>query len=536
MFGFSRIFPGSDQLFYLAPALAFLETGSLAIPMGGEEIRLYALFGTYSLTMGLFFKLMEWLGLSVTAYSYGLFQALVVLAMLAAAVQWLRGIPGRSPAQGDQSAMLFLALLPLTPFSMNWPVTRPEPLGLGCLFSAMILSRSLDMSRDRGGGGIKALGAGFLYGFSAICHPLMALMAGGLALMSFLGLKARGYAWLGIPLLVLIGGVIPILILAMDYLSDPHVALAPLLDHAESLSGQENQQDELWKLLGNRLNAILHWRPPGLVRLAEALYFLPFFAMLAWVAVRGWGGNGGRYFELDRLFRWTLLVMLLLIPLLMYISPGFEGVMGVLAVLLMAWREDQAVRLGRPPAILLLIWLPVIGSWPLLHAAKPIVSSERYPNVTRMRTQVASLAPQIEELLLVAPEGGSVFLDELRSTFRTEERTSMRAHILFPGLEFHPGPDEVIGMQSFLMQFQAMAGQSRRLGWLVALDRVILLNDDGREVCLWFGGAGFGVQVTVAELVKLDRKFGIVISQGFAMGCSDGNVRPDWKSPAKRLT
>lgn len=141
----------------------------------------------YTFLYGLFLQAWTWLHLPLTYFTYAVFHAVVLSALLWTAAR-LAFVLAPSPAHGRRRAALLLVLLGISPFVVDMPHLRPEPVGLLALTAALLLIAS---ASHRPSDRLRYLGAGALLGFAATTHPSLAITAGLTALAAFVLLVYR---------------------------------------------------------------------------------------------------------------------------------------------------------------------------------------------------------------------------------------------------------------------------------------------------------------------------------------------------------
>ncbi len=137
--GFFVLFPNSDDIFYVLPALNFAEYGKLGV-FFGDDFTWKILFNlpTFSFLQGLILFLFNIINIPIDFFTYRLSNSIIVILLIFLFSFFLTfKNKNINTIYNYLTSFLFIGLLGLIPFAQAWMIFRPEPMGLFFLISGL---------------------------------------------------------------------------------------------------------------------------------------------------------------------------------------------------------------------------------------------------------------------------------------------------------------------------------------------------------------------------------------------------------------
>jgi hypothetical protein len=184
IFSYFILPPSDDGRFYFEPALGLMYKSQWGFFYGDEFIPKFTQFPTFSFFQSLFLYITTLIKIPINLYTYKLFHALSIMALLLLAGYFVFLLHKKSKTDYIANYNLFLILLGITPFAQNCWQLRPEIIGNMLIILCLIFYRLWDMSQGR-----KLFyyySSAISLGLSIALHPHFAIASGILAFVILL--------------------------------------------------------------------------------------------------------------------------------------------------------------------------------------------------------------------------------------------------------------------------------------------------------------------------------------------------------------
>ena len=215
VFSYFILPPSDDGRFYFEPALSLLHKGQVGYFYGDQFVRKFTMFPTFSFFQSSFLYITSLIKVPINLYTYKLFHALSILALLLLASYFIFLLHKKNKTDYITNYNLFLFLLGITPFAQNCWQLRPEIIGIILIILGLIFYRLWDISQGR-----KLFyyySSAFSLGLSIALHPNFTIASGILTFVIIL-LNLRKTSIAQTLLFVLIASI-PFMILLGWYLN-----------------------------------------------------------------------------------------------------------------------------------------------------------------------------------------------------------------------------------------------------------------------------------------------------------------------------
>jgi hypothetical protein len=136
VYSYFELPPATDDMFYFWGALNYYHTGTVGMLEGDVFATTYFQFPVYSIVNGLFLHIMNFIGVSLDAYSYRLFSKILLVMLLFFSIYYVRMINGKNATLASNLLIIIITLSPFTIGSIG--VVRPEALGMLFLLIGLI--------------------------------------------------------------------------------------------------------------------------------------------------------------------------------------------------------------------------------------------------------------------------------------------------------------------------------------------------------------------------------------------------------------
>ena len=161
---FYKIPPNVDDAWYFIQSFFFSHTNELAYKDSSiSSYYDFSKFPVFPFIKGIFFKIILFLKIPINFYTYRLFTLIVFIFLIYSCFKLLETF-FKKKEDSLIYKILFLAIIPLTPLSLNFMIVRPELLGLSFLILGILnYKRNLMIS-------------GFFISLSVFTHPMFFLI------------------------------------------------------------------------------------------------------------------------------------------------------------------------------------------------------------------------------------------------------------------------------------------------------------------------------------------------------------------------
>ena len=161
---FYKIPPNVDDAWYFIQSFFFSHTNELAYKDSSiSSYYDFSKFPVFPFIQGIFFKIILFLKIPINFYTYRLFTLIVFIFLIYSCFKLLETF-FKKKEDSLIYKILFLAIIPLTPLSLNFMIVRPELLGLSFLILGILnYKRNLMIS-------------GFFISLSVFTHPMFFLI------------------------------------------------------------------------------------------------------------------------------------------------------------------------------------------------------------------------------------------------------------------------------------------------------------------------------------------------------------------------
>tara|TARA_B100002051_G_C16734813_1_gene640561 strand:- start:1258 stop:2865 length:1608 start_codon:yes stop_codon:yes gene_type:complete len=181
--GLFVLFPNSDDIFYVLPALNFSEYQVLGIFFGDNFTwKIFFNLPTFSFFQGLIFFLYKAINLPIDFYSYRLSNGIIVLLLIFLFSYYLFYINKKNHKENNLIVpVIFIGSLGLIPFAQAWIIFRPEPMGL--LFIILGLwFYEFNVFKNKF---FNVIFGSLFVGLAPALHPVFALISFSIILINF---------------------------------------------------------------------------------------------------------------------------------------------------------------------------------------------------------------------------------------------------------------------------------------------------------------------------------------------------------------
>ncbi|MEO5369842.1 MAG: hypothetical protein H7833_07185 [Magnetococcus sp. DMHC-1] len=542
------IIPHEDDIFYFAQGLNLAKRGSLSIPIQDHEIRLFSIFGTLPFFHSLFQRLFDLIHIPLNFHTYRLFTSIIAIVNIILALWYIRITSPQDATCFRRRSALFLFLISTTYYSMSWMVVRPEFIGLSFFLAALIADQSF-LRQEKSPWHAFPI-TGILFGTSAICHPVCTILTGPTALVIAIREWKRHDKNHLKPLLLVLFGIFPALVLLSYYTYYRQDSIPSLLLHvcellgpfywnliADYLPSLDVSPETIWgtsptphmgeHMISNPLMAsftnIFNIKEI-LIFLRILIYLIPYYLILIATFTLGWKKDNIRTgIQISFPYRYPFIVSVILIHIIVYSGMTFYGFLGFMLTILLV--QSNGCRMGnwistrfskKLIKIGLVLSILYILSWPLLHIGKHIAIPNHFPDPLKIQREVNHIKHDIDYLFLLDSTIVPVFISDLEKTMAHDSSATFETYWIFPTIGTFLTNKEAKFIKGFFDDIIKNKSKNKMAWYIKASDAVI--NDE--SVCINIPKNNIEIYFKISRIVYKDNKNYILTSNGFTTKCA----------------